>query len=217
MTLILRPGPDGDISKEDREALAAAAREGRVIVFPTDTVYGIGTSGLVREGVRRIYAIKGRHHAKPLPIFVHSTEEARRWARWTPGAESLAEKHWPGALTIVLRPTEEGRKLLSGGAQTLALRVPDQPVVLDLLKASGVPWAVTSANASGRPSLREVCRRSRGGLVSWAIAGQLDPSAARIVVRAADATLDRRVGAIGGHEDAAVSGSAPGQAGAFGG
>ncbi|MFH2205099.1 MAG: L-threonylcarbamoyladenylate synthase [Elusimicrobiota bacterium] len=153
MSRIYRLERGQELSARDRDDLARALREGETAAFPTDTVYGLGTSALSPEGIRRIYEIKGRDSAKPLPIFVHSTEEARRWTVWTSVADRLADRYWPGALTMVLRPSEEGKQLLSPGAAALAVRVPDHQVVLRLLEASGVPWSATSANLSGQPAL----------------------------------------------------------------
>ncbi|MBI5596811.1 MAG: Sua5/YciO/YrdC/YwlC family protein, partial [Elusimicrobia bacterium] len=107
---------------------AAAAAGGALVVFPTDTVYGVGTNGLLPAATARLYALKGRDPAKPLPILVHSTQDARRWAEFGPEAAALARAFWPGALTLVLQPTKAGRRLLSPGARTLAVRVPAHAV-----------------------------------------------------------------------------------------
>lgn len=132
------------------EELAQAVRTGRVLVFPTDTVYGIGANGLDPAATERLYAIKGRDSRKSLPILVHSAEEAWRWVEPTGAAKALASRFWPGPLTLVLTPTEGGRALTTGGARTLAVRVPGPPGIRRLIEASGVPWSSTSANLSGR-------------------------------------------------------------------
>lgn len=136
-------------------AVCAAVREGGIVVFPTDTVYGLGASALDRKAADRIYALKGRHPRKPLPILIDSIEAARRWVRLGSTALALARRHWPGPLTLVLPPTPQGRRLLAPGARTLAVRVPAHPVALRLLAASGMPWAVTSANRSGAPAISD--------------------------------------------------------------
>jgi len=125
------------------------------VVFPTDTVYGIGACALLPEASARIYAIKGRHPRKPLPILIDSLEAARRWVRLGSTALALARRHWPGPLTLVLPPTPQGQRLLAPGTRTLAVRVPAHPVALRLLAASGLPWAVTSANRSGAPAVAD--------------------------------------------------------------
>ncbi|TBR20961.1 threonylcarbamoyl-AMP synthase [bacterium] len=145
-------GPDGALSPADAAAVAAAAAAGELVVFPTDTVYGVGTSALALGTFEKVYAAKGRDPRKPLPVLVESLDSARRWADFGPAAEALARRFWPGALTLVLRPSAEGRRLLSPGADTVALRVPDHAALRALIAASGAPWASTSANRAGEPA-----------------------------------------------------------------
>lgn len=168
MTEIYRLDDAQGLEDDAFRGLVRAFQEGKIVAFPTDTVYGLGTSALDAEGIRRVYELKGRDSGKPLPIFVHSLKEARRWISFTPAAEGLALRHWPGPLTIVLNPTEEGRRLLSPGAETLAVRVPNSPIVLSLLEKSGIPWAATSANASGEAPLCD------GRSVIAAFSGKVD-------------------------------------------
>lgn len=148
-TIILK----APLSQADVEAVAKAVKACKIVAFPTDTVYGLGSTGLVKAAARKIYEIKGRPSVKPLPVLVDSVESARKWVEWTPAADALARKFWPGALTLVLRPTEEGRLLTFAEFQTVAIRVPDQPELRRLIAASGVPWISTSANLSSSPSL----------------------------------------------------------------
>lgn len=154
MSRTIRIEPAGVLPAADLRALAEGARRGLLLAFPTDTVYGLGTSALVPEASRRIYAVKGRDPGKPLPILVHSAEEARRWVRWTPTAQALSDRYWPGPLTLVLEAREEARPFSSADG-TLAVRVPAHPTALALLEASGLPWASTSANRSGEPELAD--------------------------------------------------------------
>jgi tRNA threonylcarbamoyl adenosine modification protein (Sua5/YciO/YrdC/YwlC family) len=130
-----------------------AARQGQVVAFPTDTVYGLGTSASSREGVERLCRMKGRSPDKPLPLLAASADALRRWVQWPPRAEALARRFWPGGLTMVLKATAEGRSLACCRGETLAVRVPDHPVALALLRDADAPWAQTSANASGEPPL----------------------------------------------------------------
>lgn len=181
--------PGGSLPAALLTEVAEAARAGRLVVFPTDTVYGVGSSALVTGVFERIYAAKARDPRKPLPILVPSLEEARRWAAFGRGAEALAKRFWPGALTLVLPPTPEGRALLSGGARSLALRVPNHPGMLALLEASGVPWATTSANLSGEPAAAD------------------GAAAARTLGDAADYVVD--AGPAGGRESTVVDLSGP--------
>lgn len=149
---ILQVLPGGSLEPGALEELAAALKSCKIAAFPTDTVYGLGTTGLVKAGLRKIYQIKGRDAMKPLPILVHSKEEAQRWAQWSPLAEALARRFWPGALTLVLRPTAEGRILTFSEFPTVALRVPAHPIALAILEAAKVPLASSSANLSGSPA-----------------------------------------------------------------
>ena len=155
MAKIIRVKEGEALPEEALREAAAAAKACKIVVFPTDTVYGIGSTGLIKAAARRIYEIKRRDSMKPLPILVHSTEEARRWVQWSPAAETLARTFWPGPLTLVLRPTKEGRLLTLPEFPTLAIRVPANPVALVLLSASGVPWASSSANLSGCPAIKD--------------------------------------------------------------
>ena len=149
--ITLREGEE--LAGPDLQAVATALKQAKACAFPTDTVYGIGTNGQIKAGLRKIYEIKGREALKALPILIDSVEAARHWVEWTPAAEKLASRFWPGALTLVLKPTKEGRLLTFQEFPTLAVRVPAHPVALALLRASGVPLATTSANMSGKPSL----------------------------------------------------------------
>ena len=152
MSRLALAGPGGSLAPADAAAVAAAAAAGELVVFPTDTVYGVGTSALAPGAFDRLYAAKGRDPRKPLPVLVESLQSARRWADFGPAAEALARRFWPGALTLVLRPSPEGRRLLSPGAATVALRVPDHALLRTLIAASGAPWASTSANRAGEPA-----------------------------------------------------------------
>ena len=154
MGKVIRLSPGQALAAEELSAVAEAARQAKPIVFPTDTVYGLGSTALIKAAVRRIYELKARDAVKPLPILIDSLEEAKRWVEWTPAAETLALRFWPGPLTLVLKPTKEGRLLTFPEFPTLAIRVPAHPVALAILRAAGIPLAVTSANRSGEPSPR---------------------------------------------------------------
>jgi L-threonylcarbamoyladenylate synthase len=154
-TTIVRVPPGAELPEDALKKIASAAKGCKIIAFPTDTVYGLGSTGLVKAASRRIYQIKQRSNLKPLPILVHSTAAAARWVQMTPAADLLSNKFWPGGLTLVLRPTQEGRLLTFPEYQTLAIRVPNHPLLLKLIETSGVPWVSTSANISGSPALTD--------------------------------------------------------------
>lgn len=186
MAEILRPSVNGFLPPEAAKKAADAVTSCRVVAFPTDTVYGIGSTGLVKAAARRIYQIKGRSALKPLPILVHSASATRKWVQWTPQAERLAGLFWPGALTLVLKPTTEGRLLTFAEYQTVAIRVPNHPLLLDLIKISGVPWASTSANLSGRPALNDAASVARelGDRLDCIIDGATTPGLESTIVDA---------------------------------
>ena len=134
---------------DELEAAAAAATAGKLVVFPTDTVYGIGTRPDDPEATAAIFAAKGRPLGLTLPVLVPSAEEARRAAVFDGRAARLAAAFWPGALTIVLPRTDRSRDwALGGDGRTIGVRVPDHDLALGLLRRTG-PLAVTSANRSG--------------------------------------------------------------------
>ncbi len=139
----IRPG-------DDPAALAEAAallRAGRLVAFPTETVYGLGADGLNPEAVAGIYAAKGRPATNPLILHVPGVAEAKALVtEWPPEAEALAARFWPGPLTLVLPAAACVPDIVRAGNPTVALRCPDHPVALALLRACGRPLAAPSAN-----------------------------------------------------------------------
>lgn len=118
-------------------------------IFPTETVYGLGTSAFSPAGIRAIYRLKGRTWTKPLALLIASLEEARPLVESIPPeAFRLARIFWPGPLTMVLPASALGR-LVTGGKTTIGLRVPRHPVALAILKGLGLPLAATSVNRAG--------------------------------------------------------------------
>jgi L-threonylcarbamoyladenylate synthase len=141
--------------RADPAGIAEAARllaQGRLVGFPTETVYGLGADAANGEAVAAIFAAKGRPRFNPLIVHVADAVAARQQAVFNPLAEKLAARFWPGALTLVLpRRADAGVSLLvSAGLDTVALRVPAHPLAQALLREVGRPLAAPSANASGR-------------------------------------------------------------------
>ena len=136
------------------EAIAEAARlllAGQPVAIPTETVYGLAADATNAEAVARIYAAKGRPRFNPLIVHVPNLEAAERIGKFDREARKLAQKYWPGPLTLVV-PLVEGAAIpgiVTAGLQTIALRVPAHPAMQALLKACGRPLAAPSANASG--------------------------------------------------------------------
>jgi L-threonylcarbamoyladenylate synthase len=140
----------------DKDTLAKAAsliRQGKLVAFPTETVYGLGANALDPEAVERIYRAKGRPGSSPLIVHVPSIEMARSLVRkWPEAAERLARRYWPGPLTLVLPKQPCVPDAVTAGLDTVGLRIPAHPVALDLLREAGVPIAAPSANRFGELS-----------------------------------------------------------------
>lgn len=135
-------------------AAAAMLRAGRLVSFPTETVYGLGADACDDAAVARIYAAKGRPSFNPLIAHVASFEVAQKYCLFDDAARRLADAFWPGALTLVLpiKPKAGISKLVTAGLGSLAVRVPDHVVARDLMAVFDGPVAAPSANPSGRIS-----------------------------------------------------------------
>jgi len=143
------------ISAADPYALQAAVhvlREGGLVCFPTDTVYGIGAAAGDDAAVRRLFAVKGRPPDKALPLLLAEPGDASRVAELTPLGKTLASRFWPGALTIVMRRSPSYRSLALAGGDTVALRVPNHELVRRMVRDLGGPVTGTSANRAGAPA-----------------------------------------------------------------
>lgn len=128
-------------------------REGGLIGLPTETVYGLGADASNELAVRRIFAVKGRPSNHPLIVHVASVEVAKRWASaWPDEAEALAAAFWPGPLTLILKRSGVASDAVTGGQDTVGLRVPDHPLALSLLRTFDGGVAAPSANRFGRVS-----------------------------------------------------------------
>src|SRR6516162_3290708 len=151
---------EGLISAATPEAIGRAAtllRAGRLVAFPTETVYGLGGDATNERAVAEIFATKGRPHFNPLIVHVSGLAEAEALAVFDRRARLVAAQLWPGPLTLVLRrPDDSGLSLLvSAGLDTVAIRVPCHEVAQALLRETGRPIAAPSANRSGRVSPTE--------------------------------------------------------------
>jgi L-threonylcarbamoyladenylate synthase len=134
-------------NKNEIERAAQIVREGGLVVFPTETVYGLGANALDASAVRKIYALKGRPATSPLIVHVASIEQAKELAaEWLPEADRLARQYWPGPLTIVVPKKRTIPDEVTAGLPTVGLRMPRHPVALELIRLAGVPIAAPSAN-----------------------------------------------------------------------
>ncbi|WP_297500781.1 L-threonylcarbamoyladenylate synthase [Thermococcus sp.] len=150
MTIVINMR-DG-IDERKIKVVARFILEGKLVAFPTETVYGLGANALNVSAVRRIFEAKGRPTDNPLIIHIADFSDLKRLAREIPReAKLLAERFWPGPLTIVLPKAEDVPDVTTGGLDTVAVRMPSHPIALALIRAS-TPIAAPSANISGKPS-----------------------------------------------------------------
>ena len=132
------------------DAAVARLRAGDVIAFPTETVYGLAADALDPAAVARLFELKGRAPDKPISVLVPDIEAAKTLvACWPARAQELAQRHWPGPLTLVLPKGPGIPDLVTAGAATVGLRCPAHPIALALIKAFDRPIAAPSANKSG--------------------------------------------------------------------
>ena len=138
---------------EEMAEAAALLRTGRLVAFPTETVYGLGANALDETAAKRIYAAKGRPSDNPLIVHIAEMSALYDLTEEVPEvAVKLGEKFWPGPLTMILRKSNRVPSGTTGGLQTVAIRLPADPIARELIRQSGVYVAAPSANASGRPS-----------------------------------------------------------------
>lgn len=132
---------------------AAAIRDGRLVAFATETVYGLGADATNAQAVARVFAAKQRPSIDPLIVHVADVEQARRYTTdWPPLAEQLAQAFWPGPLTMVLPKADTVPDIVTSGLPHVGLRVPSHPIARRLIEVSGRPIAAPSANRFGRIS-----------------------------------------------------------------
>lgn len=145
-----------DKDQPDLEILQQAAtllKEGKLVAFPTETVYGLGANGLDSQAVAKIYQAKGRPSDNPLILHIAHPQELNQLVTEIPAnAQVLIDKYWPGPLTLVLKRTSLVPDVVAGGLDTVAVRLPASKVARELIALAGVPIAAPSANTSGRPS-----------------------------------------------------------------
>ena len=127
-------------------------RRGGLVAYPTDTLYGLGAHSFLEKALERIYRAKGRPQGKAIPLLLDSIEDVYQVAEEVPQiAQRLGETFWPGALTLVLKSLATVPEQVTGGTESVAIRVPDHPVPRELARLLGAPITGTSANRSGGP------------------------------------------------------------------
>jgi L-threonylcarbamoyladenylate synthase len=141
------------LPQDEIDQAVEALREGEVVAFPTETVYGLGADASNPDAVRKIFELKGRPATHPLIVHIEHPRALERWALSVPpAAAALADKFWPGPLTLILRRAPAVDLAITGGQDTVAVRVPGHPVAQQLLRAFGSGIAAPSANRYGRIS-----------------------------------------------------------------
>jgi L-threonylcarbamoyladenylate synthase len=168
MSLVVRlPASPPDWEPDLRRA-ADLVRRGGLVAFPTETVYGLGANALDEQPVRRVFAAKGRPPQNPLIVHIAGIDDVSRvTAAWPETAQQLAQRFWPGPLTLVLPKQPEVPDIVTAGGPTVAVRVPAHPVARRLLQIAAIPLAAPSANRSGElsPTTAEHVLRSLGDRV----------------------------------------------------
>ncbi len=153
MDTIIIKAEDQKLSSEDLEAAARILREGGLVAFPTETVYGLGANALDASAARKIYEAKGRPADNPLIVHIPEVKDLKTLAREIPDkAYQLARVFWPGPLTIILKKRDCVPYGTTGGLDTVAIRLPANQIARSVIAASGVYVAAPSANLSGKPS-----------------------------------------------------------------
>lgn len=164
------------ISQRKIETAANLLREGKLVAFPTETVYGLGASAFNRRAMERVYEVKGRGERKPLTVHICDKKDIGYFARKiTPQAEKLLSAFWPGPLTVILPKKDEVPPEITR-SDRVALRMPDHPIALTLIERSG-PLVAPSANLSGHPSptTPQMVKEQLGGRIECLIDGGSTP------------------------------------------
>lgn len=142
--------------EEDLQKAGKLISEGELVAFPTETVYGLGGDALAPNASKKIYEAKGRPSDNPLIVHIADVNDLERVAKEVPkGVDALAKAFWPGPLTIIVEKSESVPYATTGGMDTVAVRMPNDPIALELIRKSGCLIAAPSANTSGRPSPTE--------------------------------------------------------------
>ena len=156
MDTIIEKIDPGNIDADVMDRGGKLIAEGELVAFPTETVYGLGGDALDPDASRKIYAAKGRPSDNPLIVHIAEFDDMKRVAREVPEqARKLADAFWPGPLTMIVWKSDAVPEATTGGMQTVAVRMPNHPVALELIRRSGCLIAAPSANTSGRPSPTE--------------------------------------------------------------
>jgi len=170
---------------ESSQKAASVLREGEIIIYPTETLYGMGALALNEESVKKIFKIKERSYGKPIPILVKDEEMLSRFVEVTEEASRLIDKFLPGPLTLVLRQKKNLPDLVSAGTRKAAVRISNYPFVRRLFDFVSEPLTSTSANLSGEGNLfnfDEIYRTFKGEVALIVDSGSLPQSRGSTVI-----------------------------------
>lgn len=144
---------DDNLDLEKLQKISKIIKDGGIVIFPTETVYGIGTNGFNEESIRKIYEIKKRDFNKPISLLVSNMEMVNMVADNITDLEyKLMEEFWPGPFTIILKKKKIVPDILTANGNTVGVRMPSSIIARKLIEYAGVPIATPSANISGNPS-----------------------------------------------------------------
>lgn len=142
-----------NINLERLKKPAKMIKEGKIVIFPTETVYGIGTNGFKSDSIKKIYELKKRDFNKPISLLVNSIDMIQTVAKDITDLEyALINRFCPGPFTIILKKKKEVPDILTANGDTVGIRMPDSLIAKTIIDYSGVPIATPSANISGKPS-----------------------------------------------------------------
>ena len=186
-------GNSENATTEDVRAAATAIRQGELVVYPTETVYGLGADALDADAVDRMFSAKSRDRSKPVSMGVPGVESAREYTEPTAREAAFMERFLPGPVTVVVGKTAAVPDELTAGRDRVGIRIPEHDLALSLLDAVA-PVTATSANISGNPSARrlsDVDARVREA-ATVALDGGETPGGGSTVVDVSDGTIHRR-------------------------
>jgi L-threonylcarbamoyladenylate synthase len=162
------------VATDDLARAVALLRAGKLVAFPTETVYGLGADASSASAIKHLYEVKGRPANHPVIVHFSSAGDAFGWAREVPdGARALAQRFWPGPLTLILKRSPAAQDFVTGGQDNVGLRVPSHPVAQDLLTMFGKGIAAPSANRFGHvsPTTAQHVREDLGADVDLVLEG----------------------------------------------
>ena len=180
-----------EINNDELEEVAEIIRNGGVVIFPTETVYGIGGNALNTETIKKIYEVKKRPSSKPLSILVKDKDEIEKYAQITSEIEKkIIDNFMPGPITLVLKKKENViPDIVTSGNDTIGVRIPNNNIIAQVLKSCSLPIAAPSANISGQPSstkLEDVIDDFNGKVDAMIDGGECTEKVSSTVVQVVD-------------------------------